>query len=318
MRTLRVAIIGCGRMGNLRAQAAQRFGASVLAVFDPDAARAEQLAQSMPGCCAQPLADHTDWSDFDAVFVCTPPAARGNAQAALAQGLPTFIEKPVAVRAADAQALLRNARGVITAVGYMNRYRESIVRLRERLPYETVLGASAHWVNGVYAVPWWTRSEASGGSLNEQATHVIDLFRHLLGEPEAVHAFATPHREHSGIVGNAVVSLSFANGVLATLFYSCQAQAKAMGLRLFTSVGETALQDWDFHEGPAVAASAADRNRIFVTETHAFLTAVTRGDAGGIRCDVADAMRTQHVLDAVGRSWTEGRACRVEADEPLA
>ena len=35
-----------------------------------------------------------------------------------------------------------------------------------------------------------------------------------------------------------------------------------------------------------------------------------------IRCDVADAWRTQRVLDAAGRSWTEGRPCPIDTTVP--
>ena len=322
MRTLEVAVLGCGRMGRLRAHAAQRLGARVRAVFDVDAERAELLAQSLPGCRAAALTEATDWAGYDAVFVCTPPAERAGALDAITQRVATFIEKPVSVSAEAAWPMVQAARrhGVITAVGYMNRHRKAIVRLhaelQERPARDTVLGASAHWVNGIYAVPWWTRHDASGGSLNEQVTHAIDLFRHLLGEPEQVHTQASLHPEHPGLIGSAVVSLSWAGGVLATLFYSCRSTAKAIGLRVFTASGEQVLHDWDFHEAGEVPVAPEDRNRIFDVETQGFLQAVAGGGTDGIRCDVADAWRTQRVLDAAGRSWTEGRPCPIDTTVP--
>lgn len=323
MPTLDIAIVGCGRMGRIRALGAVRLGAAVRAVFDNDAARAHQLANALPDCRIGSLSDDSDWSSFDAVFVCTPPAERRSAHQAILQGVPTFMEKPIGIHASDAASLVRAAERlhVLTAVGYMNRYRDTIAMARQQLRCSTLLGASAHWVNGTYGVPWWTSSGVSGGSLNEQATHVVDLFRYLLGEPHAVHAMATLHPQHPGIVGNAALSLSFADGVLATLLYSCRAQAKAIGLHLFTSAGEMVLQDWNFHAvgvqqpTPNGMALEQDKNQIFDTETGAFLSAVTTGNASFIRCTLADALQTQRVLDAAGQSLMSGCACPVRMDD---
>ena len=129
----------------------------------------------------------------------------------------------------------------------MNRYRASVRLVRERLQNQTILGASANWVNGVYMVPWWTRPDQSGGSLNEQASHFVDLTRFLLGQPTRVYAVATPHPEHPQLAGNAVLTLSFPNGILASLYYSCRAAVKAIGFRIFTAREEICLNGWDLN-----------------------------------------------------------------------
>ena len=64
----------------------------------------------------------------------------------------------------------------------MNRYRESVLRVRSILADEAVLGGTCYWLAGVYNVPWWSDQEQSGGPLNEQAAHLIDLIRFLMGE----------------------------------------------------------------------------------------------------------------------------------------
>src|SRR5215471_17324210 len=160
MPSLRVAIFGCGRMGTLRARAASKWGATVAVVFDTNLNRAKELASSL-SCRMSIISDTTDWQAFDAAFVCTPPYEREPARLALAQGLPTFIEKPVGISVAAVADLAELAarRSVPTAVGYMNRYRNSVRLARERLQGCTVLGVSANWVDGIYKVPWWTRSD---------------------------------------------------------------------------------------------------------------------------------------------------------------
>jgi predicted dehydrogenase len=300
-------------MGTMRARAARKWGADVCAVFDTDAARSRALADAMAPCRAATTPSLADWSDFDAVFVCTPPCERGAAYEALARSIPTFIEKPIGLSAPKAAELARLAsrQAVLTAVGYMNRYRASVRLARQRLQGQTLLGACAHWVNGVYKVPWWSCVEQSGGPLNEQATHFVDLARFLLGEPTRVAASATPHPTHPHLVGNAVLTLSFDNAVLASLFYSCRADVKAISFRVFTTCEELCLEGWDLdlidpEDHRLLAPAPTDRYTIFDTETATFLDAIVAHKPSTILCNLTDALRTQHVLDAATRALAEG------------
>src|SRR5690606_11824369 len=103
-----------------------------------------------------------------------------------------FIEKPVGLSADDGEVLLRalNKSPVVTAVGYMNRYRPSVQRVRQAVRSGRILGVVAHWAGRRYAVPWWDNPARSGGPINEQCTHVIDLCRYLVGEVCSIHALA--------------------------------------------------------------------------------------------------------------------------------
>ena len=58
----------------------------------------------------------------------------------------------------------------------------TLYRWENNIRAAAVLGAAGNWVNASYAVPWWGRRELSGGPVNEQATHLVDLARHLVGE----------------------------------------------------------------------------------------------------------------------------------------
>ena len=313
MSKLRVAIFGCGRMGTLRARSARKWGAEVCAVFDINPARSRELADSIAPCRAATVPSPANWSDLDAVFVCTPPSERGPVREALERGLPTFMEKPVGLSASDAVGIARlaAARNIPTAVGFMNRYRASVKLVLERLQSQTILGASANWVNGVYMVPWWTRTDQSGGSLNEQASHFVDLTCFLLGQPISVYAVATPHPEHPQLAGNAVLALSFPNGILASLYYSCCAVVKAIGFRIFTSREEICLSGWDLNltnseDDRLLTCTPTDRYAIFDIETAGFLDAVSRHNPETILCDLADGLRTQRVLDAAARALADG------------
>ena len=309
-----VAIIGCGRMGRQRARAALGLGARVVAVYDADVARADELAALAPGCAVV-----KDWHDLelavlDAVFVCTPPDTRGPVElAAIEAGVPVFVEKPLGVTATQSDALLDALRRtpVITAVGYMNRYRPSVTAARDALVGQPVLGMSASWAGGRYAVPWWADDARSGGPINEQATHLVDLARYLVGDIREVHAMADARRGATGATETAAVTLRFANGALGSLFYTCQAPQKWINLQVFGQDVHVFLDGWDFRlrqaDGRLFPDVPADRDEIFAIEVAAFFEAMDTGVRAPIRSDILDAIATQRTVDAIRRSLVSHR-----------
>src|SRR5213593_3604347 len=131
-KNLRLAIVGAGRMGRERARAATSLGARVVTVCDPDFQRARDLAFELQAAALREP-EQIAWGALDALFVCTPPGARGRAETlAIDAAVPLFVEKPVGVCAEQLLPVLRGleARRVVSAVGYMNRYRDSVLRAR--------------------------------------------------------------------------------------------------------------------------------------------------------------------------------------------
>jgi len=320
MSELRVAIVGCGRMGRERATAATHVGARVVEVCDTDAQRAMELAAVLPGCCARQDAGALSWPELDAVFVCSPPYTRGPVEcAAIEREVPVFMEKPVGLSAAHClpiqTALERHP--VLTAVGYMNRYRASVQRARQVLANQPILGVACHWVNGVYRVPWWRDKQLSGGPLNEQATHLIDLARYIVGEVTEVHGLMAPAQAPIEHVHSAGVHLRFAAGPLCSMLYSCMSQTKMINFQVFTSETRVYLEGWDFHlveDGTNEPPPLPDRTReaIFAHEVAAFLKDVAAHSRRHILCDFTDAMKTQSVVDALQRSIETGLPCAVK------
>jgi predicted dehydrogenase len=292
-------------MGLQHARNASRLGHRISVACDPDSARASALAGNHPGCEALADAAAIRWGEVDAGFVCTPPFARGPVELFAAQaGVPLFLEKPIGLSATQCLSALAAFRhtGTITSVGYMNRYRASVRRMRSLLEGETVIGFAAHWVGAPYRVPWWGNPALSGGQLNEQCTHLIDLARHLVGEVVEVNAFAQPSPEANGGTAAVSILLRFRNGSLGTVICGCLAQEKQIGCRVFTPRGQLVLEGWDFKWSPSAAfGDGSDLDPledVFVAECAAFLDAARSGDARLIRCDLAEAMRTQRVVDA--------------------
>src|SRR5205085_10079243 len=131
--------------------------------------------------------------------------------------------------------------GTITSVGYMNRYRALVRRAKSLLEGETVLGFAAHWVCAAYRVPWWGDPTLSGGQLNEQCTHLIDLARHLVGEVSEVSAFAQPSPDGTGGTAAASILLRFRTGALGTVICGCLADVEEFGRRVLAPRGQVFL-----------------------------------------------------------------------------
>jgi predicted dehydrogenase len=286
-------------MGTTRADACRRLAAEVAAVVDPDLAAARELAANWPGARVEPSLDRLDWEELDAVFICTPPTSHVDAAAAATRtGTPFLVEKPLAPSAPAADELVRavRERGLLSAVGYMNRYRQSVARLRERVELSPIFAISCAWVARPYAKPWWTEP-ATGGALNDYATHLVDLCRFLAGEVAEVAAFGSSDRS--------AAILQFETGVCAALVTSSRGTGRHVAVDVFHAGGEERLEGWDLRPSLDPESSSED---IFTRETRWFLGALSGARSSWPLSDVEDAQRTQRVVDAIARSAATGRA----------
>lgn len=306
MNTLSFLVVGCGRMGKIRAAALQALGARIAYALDSDPARAQALAEY--DADLQPLTDlgAVDWARIDGVFVCTPPGCRGEVEyLAREQRKPLFVEKPLHTslqRAGELLGLFAQSE-LPVGVGYMNRYRESVRRVRALLPTLEVIGFQGRWVCKPYAVPWWSDRALSGGALNEQATHLVDLVRFLMGEVGSVAAYRRQAR--SGSSESVCVALDLQAGITGSLLYSCSGCEKDIGLQIFTDRGTIGLAGWDFApDSPAFPELAADKKSedVFLVETACFLESVRSGSSELLAPTLEDAYLTQLTIDRIARS----------------
>lgn len=305
---LRAAVVGAGRMGRERARAAKLLGAQIVAICDPDVERAALLAADLDAAVL-PTAAELDLSRLDALFVCTPPALRGAAErAAIAAGVSLFVEKPIGLNAEQCLDLLQaiEQRPIINAVGYMNRYRDSVLCARQQIQAAFPIAIAFQWFSARYGVPWWLDVNQSGGPVNEQCTHYIDLCRFFCGEISEAQALVRPLIGAPAAEGTVAITLRFENGLLGSGLYSCEASQKQMAFEVFLPDRSVRLEGWDLR-----TSGEARTEDIFVKEVSAFFEAVQSGDASTIQSDIASALKTQSVVDAVRRAMKSGLPERV-------
>lgn len=185
-KKVRVGIIGMGSIGCVHAKSYQATAAASLqAVCEVDpkrlAARADQF--DVPGR----FGDYRELlkSDLDAVSVCVGNALHKKvAVAALRAGKHVLLEKPMAMNAAEARAILAAAEkaGKVLQVGMANRYKPASKVLREYI-VAGQLGKIYHMRcvlirrRGIPGLGGWftTKAQSGGGPLIDLGVHWFDL-----------------------------------------------------------------------------------------------------------------------------------------------
>lgn len=127
----------------------------------------------------------------DCVLVTLPPSQHGALEQALvAARLPFLVEKPLGLDAEVPAKIFRHIeeRRLVAAVGYNWRALDTLDRVRELLAERAVEMVIGRFHIGTPVTSWWRFKAQSGGQMLEQACHLVDLARHLVGEGEVLGA----------------------------------------------------------------------------------------------------------------------------------
>ncbi len=266
----------------------------------------------------------------DAVFIMLPPFAHGEAERlVIERKLPFFVEKPVAI---DLPTATRVAEGVdkyglITSVGYMTRYRESVKTVKKLLDQQKPVMLHGGWL-GAGPQPdsriydWWVRKSKSGGQMIEQATHTVDLARDLFGE--VVRVYATPVRgrrprpEIFDIEEASQVQLTFANGSVGTIYAGCcMSVGGGVSMTVWGTDMHAAFTGWGHdvvitqpNQEPLKIAGEAN---IFALEDRAFIDSIKAGSNQGILATYEDGLKATAICIAADQSMRTGEAVELTA-----
>jgi myo-inositol 2-dehydrogenase / D-chiro-inositol 1-dehydrogenase len=320
----RIGFVGTGGVATRHAHVLSRFSdVALVAATDVDPDRAAAFADTF----AMETADGLDAllaHDLHAVYVCVPPFAHGPAETSVvarvaAAGLPLFVEKPLAVDLETAEAVAErlDRAGVLTRVGHHWRCAEPVARARELLAGRTPRVVSAAWWDKVPPVSWWPHRGRSGGPVVEQAVHVLDLARLLVGDVVEVHARSVGSVPGGDAAAATAALLSFANGAVGTLStastlgWKHRAGVEIVADGLVVGVGE----DWlEVHDGSGTP-QRAEYDRMVACEAadRAFVDAVAgrHGDPDRSPPSYGEALRTHRLATAVTRSAASGSPERV-------
>ena len=319
-RVTRIGFIGAGGIAHRHFGVLEHFpDVVIVGIADVDLSRAEEAATRF-GARA-----YTDFDTMiaecapDALYICVPPFAHGAPErAAIAAGLPFFVEKPVALDLPTAEAIASEveAAGLVTAVGYHWRYLETVDEVRRLLAHNPARLMSGYWLDSTPPPQWWWHENQSGGQMVEQTTHLLDLARYLGGDVTQVYGMSdhTARPEFPGLDVPTVstASLRFASGAVANFASTCLlGWNHRVALHLFADRLAIELTDRDLMVDTGRGRPVRGNNGDPVwQEDRDFIDAV-QGGANLIRCPYAEAVATHRLALAVVESARTGAAIKM-------
>lgn len=194
---MKLAFAGTGYISKIHALAARNAGAELTAVVNhrPES-MAEFAARFRIPRQYESVEDLLSAGGIDALVISTPNFLHApQAIAALKAGVHVLVEKPMAMNAAQAEAMLEaSARsGATLMVAHCWRFDRDVLWLKKQTPkLGRILrtkgyGVHVHWG----PAGWFTQKKlAGGGALADMGIHALDTARFLLGDPQPVSVYA--------------------------------------------------------------------------------------------------------------------------------
>lgn len=228
---IRLGIIGCGRMGITHFSIINSFpDVEVVAVADPSSFVMMMAGKYLPVKTYRDFEELFAGSPVDAVLVCTPPDQHYKILRKAADlGIHVFVEKPFTTRLREGAELAEifERRGLINQVGYVNRFNDVFMKMKELLD-GGLIGRIIRFKSEMFSCTitrpdsnssgWRADHESGGGAVFEMATHAIDLVNYLIGKPDKVTG-SSLNNIYSRNVEDAVSStFLYNNGITGTIY----------------------------------------------------------------------------------------------------
>jgi len=332
---VRLGFVGCGGIAEAHMkEIVKNPDAEIVAFCDINLRRAEKMSKEYGGADAQIFGDAKSMLDkvsLDAVYFCLPPSAHGAEFESVKRGIPFFVEKPINLYLDQATKIAEAVenRNLLTSVGYMNRYRKGINKVRELLKEDAPILFLGGWIGGTPhpepgggIITWWIVKEKSGGQFHEQVTHTVDLARFLCGEVSEVHAYSAVNINKTvppsyNIEDASVVNLKFINGVIGNLWASCSADGGGGGVSLAVYANRMTALFTGWEHSLRLLRKGAKPEKvpgeldIFNIEDTAFIEGVREGDPSKVMCPYSDGVKTLRVTLAANESMRTGKPVNI-------
>ncbi|MGH7912358.1 MAG: Gfo/Idh/MocA family protein [Candidatus Dormibacteraceae bacterium] len=230
---VRVGLIGCGGIGQRHAAALSSIDAvDFAACCDVDERKAQKTAATFG--VSRSFGDAASLfrsGAVDAVTICTPHPQHGPVLIAAADaGVNAIVEKPLSIDLGEADRMVEAAdrAGITFATIFQRRWFPAAQRIREAIDsgrlgrltmgecFARLSRDRAYFARDAWRGQWDTEG---GGSLMNQAVHMIDLIQWYLGPVDEVYGrWATlKHGDYIEVEDTAVATLAFRSGALGVI-----------------------------------------------------------------------------------------------------
>lgn len=202
MRPVRTALIGCGKVGQIHADALKELPeAELVGVCDAQGERAEAFASRYGGVAFTSVDPLLHQAKPEVLLVCTPhPLHADSVVRAARAGVHALVEKPLAASLADCDAMLAASREAGTLLGVISQRRlyEPVQRMKAAIDAgkigRPILGVFTmySWRDEAYyrSDPWRGKWDTEGGGvLVNQSPHQLDLLQWFMGEIDEISGY---------------------------------------------------------------------------------------------------------------------------------
>lgn len=227
---IKLGIIGAGRMGITHYSIINSHpDVEIEAVADPSALILSMMSKYLPVKTYKDYNNLLEESKVDAILVCTPPNLHFPiVKKAAEKGVHVFVEKPFTTRYDEASELARLYSGtkLVNQVGYVNRFNDVFVKVKELLDAGLV-GKIIRFKSEMFSCTitnndegsgWRATREGGGGAVFEMASHAIDLVNFLIGKPDKITGSSLNQIYSKNVEDIASTTMLYKNGISGTLY----------------------------------------------------------------------------------------------------
>jgi len=326
MTTLKWLLVGAGDIARKRVAPALAAapGSTLLGICDPrlEAAREVAAQHHAPEVYAD-FAEALARTRAEAIYLATPIHLHAaHALQALQAGKHVLVEKPLALTAAEGQAVARAAAlsGATAGCAYFRRLSPRYRHARDMLARgefgRLVLMRLVYhsWFSPSRDDPkYWrvVRARSGGGPLSDMGSHMFDVLIGLCGLPARVFARCDNLVQKWDVEDTASVLLTMPDSAHVTASFSWSTKTWR---HEFEIVGTEAKLNWlPYDSGPVSQTKGRQSEQldqppaenVHLPLVEDFVQAVR--DSRPPACPLAEAVKTNVLLDAIYRSAAEGR-----------
>ncbi|MFD1676196.1 Gfo/Idh/MocA family protein [Alicyclobacillus fodiniaquatilis] len=323
----RVALVGCGTIGNVHAEAYARMeDAKLVGIVDIREMHGREKAFLLNTNWYATLEQLLAEEEVDVVDICVPTYLhRAYVEQAARAGKHVICEKPIARTLEDAQAMIQlcEEHGVRLFIAQVLRFFPQYRRAHELLAANAVgdVGTVRAMRGGGFPRAWndwYANVELSGTLVVDAIIHDFDFLRWCFGEVERVYAKGLLGRDINRL-DHAFVSLRFQNGVIGHVegtwaypsgFKTMLEVAGNKGVLEHTSGNEApihlSLRDNQYRSGGVAVPESPLEKDPYQLELEHFLACLTTGDAALVTAE--DAYKALEISLAALKSIQTGEA----------
>lgn len=324
---IKIGIIGSGGIAWHHLDSLSKIGRTeLIAICDVDKEKTTAVQKKFGGEVYFDFNKMFAEQPLDAVLICTPATVRYEPIAEAARrNIAIFCEKPPAfdlITARKIEEVLRKS-NVLNSVGFMWRNSRIADRAKELIQGHTICLMRSVFLCNVTSNPnladWFSLKERSGGPLLDQAIHLFDVSRYLLGDILSVQTFSNnlivPKSEKVTIEDSHSLNLQFTSGVVGNHLHCWSYQGAAIarielyGQELSLVLDYIANSIYGKVEDVKVNEKMDDNS--YITELERFLDAVQQKEQSILRSSYKDAVKTLAVGIAANKSFQTKRIEKV-------